>query len=141
MSDSSTDDDDEEVAPWLRAAMSSCPGLVSEAALANAKRKREQEEADEAFARQLQLEEEVAADAAAAERREEVRRAEARLVRDSPRRVARGDQLEIFHVSQPSSQPRGVAGAGGASLLRFVRDAPRAARVPHAYANHLHGRQ
>ena len=88
MSDCSTEDEEEDVAPWLQAAMSSCPGLVSEAALANAKRKREQEEADLAFARQLQLEEEEAAEAAAASRREEARRAEARLVRDSPRRGA-----------------------------------------------------
>ena len=56
MSDGSTTDDDDveemDLPSWVREAASRCPGLVSEASLA--KRKREQEEADLAFAQQLQ---------------------------------------------------------------------------------------
>ena len=64
MSDSSTTDDDDveemNLPSWVREAASRCPGLVSEASLA--KRKREQEEADLAFAQQLQRDEEAAAE-------------------------------------------------------------------------------
>ena len=91
MSDGSTTDDDDveemDLPSWVREAASRCPGLVSEAALA--KRKREQEEADLAFAQQLQRDEEAAAEserraAAESERRAGATRNQARQNRAEP---------------------------------------------------------
>lgn len=104
MSDASTTDDDEveemDLPSWVREAASRCPGLVSEASLA--KRKREQEEADHAFAQQLQRDEEVAA--AESERRaaaESERRATAtRMAREN-----RAEPEIVFLSDSESESP------------------------------------
>ena len=125
--------DDDEMPPWVLAAAAKFPGLVSADALAHAKRKaeQEQEQADQAFACQLQLEEEAAAEELEEEaRREEVQRTEARLVRDSPRRVARETIMlsdSEDELSSPAPRPR---------PQRPRRDAPVNIRVSLSPLSH-----
>lgn len=103
MSDGSTTDDDDveemDLPSWVREAASRCPGLVSEASLA--KRKREQEEADLAFAQQLQRDEEAAADFERRAAAESERRA-------SATRMARENRAEpeiVFLSGSDSESP------------------------------------
>lgn len=104
MSDASTTDDDDEVEEmdlpsWVREAASRCPGLVSEASLA--KRKREQEEADLAFAQQLQRDEEEAAESERRAAAESERRATAtRMAREN-----RAEPEVVFLSDSESESP------------------------------------
>jgi SNF2 family DNA or RNA helicase len=103
MSDASTTDDDEveemDLPSWVREAASRCPGLVSEASLA--KRKREQEQADLAFAQQLQRDEEAAAESERRAAAESERRAAAtRMAREN-----RAEPEIIFLSGSDSESP------------------------------------
>ena len=118
MSDASTTDDEVEemdLPSWVREAASRCPGLVSEASLA--KRKREQEEADLAFAQQLQRDEEEAAESERRAAAESERRATAtRMAREN-----RAEPEVVFLSDSDSESPPPPRARPNPSRLQVAR--------------------